>query len=99
MTAYVTPARRSGKGALKWAHLTADTEAELDLMAARLQLQPGFRFYATATVAAYFLITPAQRAAALSLGAQPAITETTHRPAAGPDDQIDLFEAHREGTR
>lgn len=97
MSAYVTPARRSGKGALKWAHLTADGEKELDLMAARLGLEPGFRFYATATQPAYYLITPAQRAAALSLGAWPA-NETTESPSR-PDDQTTLFEACKEADR
>ena len=97
MSVYVTPARRSGKGALKWARLMADTEAELDVMAAQLQLQPGFRFYATATQPAYFLLTPALRAAALSLGARPA-TETTRRPATGPDQPY-LFEARKEADQ
>lgn len=98
MSVYVTPARRSGKGVLKWARLMADSERELDQMAARLGLQPGFRFYATATVAAYYLLTPAQRTAAISLGARPA-GERTESPSEGSEDQTWLFEARKEGTR
>lgn len=71
MTVYVTDARPSGNGSvLRWGRLFADTDQELTLVATELEIKDGMRFPATPDQDSYYVITGAERSAALDAGAK-----------------------------